>query len=444
MVEIGEKERAPGGFPVELARAAFAGIRPAFDTLRAATNLHLVVHPGGHVFQGDVFREGLPRVLGTPGTGRPPRPDAGAESTWLREATVRLLKGSRVTASDGSVFYTPDGHGHYRALWTRDFAYMVEYAGDLLPPHEVRVCLDRLIAGIRADGAAPDRVRPDGVPVYVAGPDDRPLGKPNLDNAQFLVIAASCLLEGLGPEAAQPLFEQWRGALDRAMEYIPRADSGLVWNDPADPHSPYGFTDTVGKNGELFYESLLYWQASRKLAALHKRFGAPDRAADLLRRARAIEASLHVLWDPEAGAFLAATGDCRQIDVWGNAYAIWLDFPLGKRRGPVLDFLSESHGKFIWRGQVRHLPKPEHWQRLLTPVEPERYQNGAYWAAASGWMMYALAQKDRALARTMWTDLISDFKAGGICECINEGYRQLPDYVVSGANPLGAARRLRY
>jgi hypothetical protein len=93
---------------------------------------------------------------------------------------------------------------------------------------------------------------------------------------------------------------------------------------------------------------------------------------------------------------------------------------------------------------VRHLLKGEYWQRLLAPVPPERYQNGAYWATASGWVMWALAKKDPKLTRRMWDDLIADFRSGEICECVNEGYRRLPSYVVSATNPLAAARRLKY
>lgn len=86
----------------------------------------------------------------------------------------------------------------------------------------------------------------------------------------------------------------------------------------------------------------------------------------------------------------------------------------------------------------------EHWQRLLAPIPSERYQNGDYWATASGWMLFALSRTDSRLAHKMWGDLIADFQAGGVCECVNEGYRQLPSYVVSTANPLAAARRLKY
>lgn len=367
-----------------------------------------------------------------------------SDIAWLEAQSRWLLAGCCVQANDGTWLYTPDGKGNYRALWTRDFAYLVENAGDLMPRAEVEAGLRYLIKGIRADGAAPDRVQPDGLAVYVGGPVERPLGEPNLDNPQFLVIAADEHLKRLPRKQAEALFREWATSLDKTMDWVPRTGSGLVWNDPAKPHSPYGFTDTIGKTGELFFESLLYWTASQRMAEWHRRTGNRDQARHYGQRARLIEKNLATLWNEKAGAFFAATMDCRQLDIWGNAYAIWLDFPLAKRRKSVLNFLHDNHDHYVWRGQVRHLLKGEYWQRLLAPVPPERYQNGAYWATASGWVMWALAKKDPKLTRRMWDDLIADFRSGEICECVNEGYRRLPSYVVSATNPLAAARRLKY
>jgi hypothetical protein len=332
--------------------------------------------------------------------------------------------------------------GNYRALWTRDFAYMVENAGDLIPLEHIESGIRYLMRGIRADGAAPDRVRPDGVAIYTAGPDTAPIGRPNIDNAQFLAILTDECLRRVPPARAESLFQEWSGPLDRALDYIPRSAAGLVYNDPADPHSPYGFTDTVGKTGELFFESLLDWTASHRMAAWHRRHGIPNRAEDYARRTDQIVAALGRLWDDKQGVFLAATTDCRQIDIWGNACALYLNLPLGAKRKSILDFLSSRADRFVWRGQVRHLPADEHWERLLIPIEPGRYQNGAYWATASGWMMFALAQQDPEFGRRMWRELLADFQTQGVCECINRDYRQLPSYVVSATNPLAAAQRL--
>jgi hypothetical protein len=268
------------------------------------------------------------------------------------------------------------------------------------------------------------------------------LGEPNLDNPQFLVIAADEHLRRLEKRRQETLFRQWASQLDLGMDYLPRSEAGLIQNDPQRPHSPYGFTDTVGKTGELFLESVLYWTACKRMSFWHKEIGQRAKAKDYRQRAVAIEKAIGVLWDDATGMFLAATVDCRQVDIWGNAYALYVGFPLGPKRARVQQFLAANYDRFVWRGQVRHLLNGEYWQRLLTPVERERYQNGAYWATASGWVMLALAERDPQRAHRMFADLVSDLQTEGICECVNEGYRQLESYVVSAANPLAAARRL--
>jgi hypothetical protein len=454
VLEIGQRERAPGGFPADIAQKAAAEIAEAYRVFGAEEHAQLVIHPAGHVFDGTRFGEVARAVLDPAAlpakvneaelaVTQPSKPQS-TNLVFLETTTRTLLEGSQVRTANDLVIYTPDGKGNYRALWTRDFAYMVENAGDLIPQSHIETCLRLLIKGVRADGAAPDRVRPDGVPVYTAGGEDHPLGEPNIDNAQFLVLAVDAFLKRAPSTARFKLFREWSDSLDRAMDYIPRDESGLVFNDPKKPHSPYGFTDTVGKTGKLFFESLLYWTASQRLAYWHDRYGGAQKALEYHRRAGLIVTNSTQLWDSTTNAFLAATIDCRQIDIWGNAYAIWLDFPLGDNRASVLEFLARNRERFVWRGQVRHLLSGEHWQRLLVPVEPERYQNGAYWATASGWMMWALAQKDPALAAAMWQELIADFREFGVFECVNHGYRQLNSYVVSAANPLAAAQRLGF
>jgi hypothetical protein len=361
---------------------------------------------------------------------------------FLANASRWLIQGSRILAEDGTVLYTPDGKGNYRALWTRDFAYMVENAGDLIPAEEIEACIEFTLKGQRPDGTIPDRVQPDGTAVYAAGPTGAPVGEPNLDNAAFLVISADNFLATQAEERRQSLARKWVEKFTKGMETIPISENGLVYNDPVKPHSPYGFTDTVGKTGELLFESLLYWTACLRVGQMQALAGVPYEAQEYQQRAARVEENLGVrLWDESVGAFLAATVDCRQIDIWGNAFAIWLNFPLGERKDRVLDFLAANREGYLWQGQVRHLLQGEHWQRLLIPVEVETYQNGAFWATASGWVAWALAQRNPAFARDIYNDLIGDFKSRGIYECVNEGYAKLETYVNSATNPLGAARR---
>jgi Mannosylglycerate hydrolase MGH1-like glycoside hydrolase domain len=372
-------------------------------------------------------------------------PDAGLKEdiAFLESSAADLLRRCVMKASDGTPLYTPDGKPHYAALWTRDFASMVEYAGDLMPAADIERCIDYLVRGMRDDGAVPDRVQVDGLAVYAAGSPENPLGQPNLDNPPFLVLAAAACLDLAPAERRPALYRKWAPALAKGLSWVPLAPSGLVWNDPAKPHSPYGFTDTVGKTGELFMESVLYWRAARILAGWAKTTGDAGGAEAWTNRARAVEGGVASLWDEATGMFFAASLDCRQTDIWGCAYALYYDFPLGGRGDRVLSWLAANVDRYVWHGQIRHLPAGEYWQRQLMPVEKERYQNGAYWATASGWVMAALERRVPALARRLFRDLIADFRAGGICECVNsDGTRQLPTYVNSATNPLGAARRL--
>ena len=121
---------------------------------------------------------------------------------------------------------------------------------------------------------------------------------------------------------------------------------------------------------------------------------------------------------------------------------VYIAFPLGDKKDRIIDWLVGNYDRYVWKGQVRHLPKGSYWDRQLMPVSTERYQNEAYWATPSGWVMWALNGRDPGLAKKMFFNLIDDFRASGICECINVGYRQLDSYVNSATNSCAEARRI--
>jgi hypothetical protein len=62
--ELGEQERAPGGFPVSVGQQAMKEVRQAYATLDALGNVTLTIHPGAHVFCGAEFWPKLTSVLG--------------------------------------------------------------------------------------------------------------------------------------------------------------------------------------------------------------------------------------------------------------------------------------------------------------------------------------------------------------------------------------------
>ncbi len=362
-----------------------------------------------------------------------------ADLAWLDGECRRLLAGCRRTALDGTALFTPDGSGHYGALWTRDFAYMVEGAGDLLSLGEIEAAIRYLLRCQKPDGTVPDRVQIDGRPVYSAGPAAAPLGAPPTDNSQFLVklVWSHWKLAGEASLAREALPQ-----LLRAMDAVPRRQ-GLVWIDPKVPRSPYGFTDSVGKSGMELFSSLLYWEASRDLAEMCGSFNLPNCRKDFAERAGRIERALSQLWSGKEDALLAATVACRQVDVWGNAYAIYIGFPLGGRRARVLNFLEKNLNSYAWCGQIRHLLRGQYWSRLLVRVKPDTYQNGGHWGTASGWVAYALSLRRPDLASRLYWELLDDYRRGGPCEWISPGTRRLSTYVVSAANPRAALRKLR-
>jgi len=132
--------------------------------------------------------------------------------------------------------------------------------------------------------------------------------------------------------------------------------------------------------------------------------------------------------------FFAADRDCKQIDIWGSALAVDLEVVSPIQRDKIIHYLASHASNIFKRGQVRHLPAPESWSRLLTPIRPGTYQNGAYWATPHAWVLPALARRQPALAAKLLNETIADFRANGINECINDAYKNVPNYVVSATN----------
>lgn len=356
----------------------------------------------------------------------------------LTEHAAKLIEACKKTAYDGTVLFTPDGVGNYDALWTRDFGYMAQYCGDLMDPEEMRGCIEYVIRGARADGWMPDRVEAGGDAVYAAGAKGTPVGRANLDNTVFLVFAVDAYFKRISAEKAAQHFSLWSAALDQGLDILPLSEEGLIRNDPTDPHSPYGFTDTVCKTGRLFKESVLFWKACAIMEVLHASNGSSHRAADYRLKAARVENAIDLLFDPDTGTFIAADGDCRQTDVWGMLYALDEGFPFPAAiREKVERWLMENREHYLYRGQVCQLPDGGAWEKLLIEVPHGEYQNGAYWGTASGWALRFFRNHDPAYFEKMLDALLADYETEGICECINEGYRKLPQFVVSATNARG-------
>jgi hypothetical protein len=375
--------------------------------------------------------------------------------SWARAKCEEVVRTCRVTAVDGTALFTPDGVGHYGAMWTRDFAYLVEHGGEFLEQAEVRAAIEVLLAGQRADGAIPDRVNAHLVPIYFPGAvkgainagealtmlqENHPLALrgpmgigPALDNPMFMVSLVYHYHRLFSDDA---FVQAVLPALRHGLDWVPR-NRGLVFNDPQRPSCTYGFQDNMAKGGHDLFCSLLYVVACRQMAELE-----PSEQKHWQARGSAAEESLWLLWDDDRGAYLAADEICRQVDVWGNAFAVAHTIGDHARRERVARYLADHYDSLVYAGQVRHLPAPEHWERMFKPIGEGTYQNGGYWGTASGWLIEALGTVDPSLSARTLEDLLTDYRKNGVLEWISPHGEKGPDlYVATIVNVWSLVKR---
>ena len=359
-----------------------------------------------------------------------------AQYQWLTEKARLVMEQTRAQMADSNAtwIYSPGGYG--KRCWPRDCYYIIHGAPQFVPPGEIRDIVRLLLHWQLPNGMVPKNFSGVGGDYVCWGPP------PEADSAQFAVQLADEYYQRSGDKK---FVAATLKPLQRAMDSMPRNPEGLSWIDPAAPHTAYGFTDQVYKTGAELFSSLLYWEASRKLADMATAVGEKEIAQAMTQRAELIEKNLPpALWDEKAGMYLAVTQDCRQIDIWGSAYAVYIGFPDAKKNERICRYLVGHYKEVVYAGQVRHLPGGEYWQKTSQPIPKDEYQNGAYWGTATGWVAYAIAQVDPTLASNMFGDMIDHYRAHDAYECINDkGYVKGPGYGASVGNPLAAIRRLR-
>ncbi len=356
---------------------------------------------------------------------------------WMKEATLNQLKGCRVKGAGGTWIHTPDGVGNYKSLWTRDFYYMVEYAGDLMDPDEIKASIHYLLNGQREDGCIPDRVNTAGQPVYSPGPPGKPMADNALDNGPFMAMLACSYVNQYQDQA---LFRRVEIQLGRGLDHTTVKESGLVYNNPKNPQCVYGFTDIVKKTGNLLFSSLLYYKANLEMYQLCIKYECGNPAIYKTRYER-VRQSINKLWNEDKGMFWAADIDCKQIDIWGSAYAVEVGITSEKQTKRITTYLVEHYDETVMKGQIRHLTRTEGaWNNLFKPCEVGTYQNGAYWATPLAWMIPVYARSNPSLAKEMLEKAITDFQKNGINECINDGYVKVPNFVVSATNVYSLTR----
>ena len=357
---------------------------------------------------------------------------------WIKANTKKQLEGCRVEGAGGTMIHTPDGVGNYKALWTRDSYYMVEYAGDLMDPEEIKGSIYYLINGQREDGCIPDRVNAAGLPVYSPGPPNKPMADHAVDNGSFMAMMVCSYVNQTGDVE---LFKELEPKLLKGLEHIRVKENGLVYNDPRNPQCVYGFTDIVKKTGYLLFSSLLFFKANLEMYELCKKYDTGN-ASKYRRRYEYVRQSIYKLYDEESGMFWAADKDCKQIDIWGSAYAVDIGITSDEQTERIATYLVEHYDETVMRGQIRHLTKSEGvWNNLFKPRKEGEYQNGAYWATPLAWLLPIYDKVKPGLSKKTLEDVIEDFQENGINECINsDGYVKVPNFVVSATNVYALTR----
>lgn len=359
--------------------------------------------------------------------------------TWLQGEAHRLVRAGKRTMKDGTAAFPPQVGLGYEAFWLRDFAYTLEGAVDSYSNKELLDASRLFIKSCNADGAGVDCVGFDGRPIYKPGfgtMGDNPVG----DGSQFTVAVvwhtyrktrdAAFLKEVIDP-------------LMKSMKAVPRnPQTKLVHIRPEGyDRCPYGFTDCVREAGDVLFCSLLVVEASHRLAELLNAAGRADEATVWNTDADAVAKSVRdVFWDPQTGLFRAATVRCREHDIWGSAFAVYLGVANEEQSMAVARYFRDHYAEIVQHGQIRHLPGGVYWESCS--AARDTYQNGGYWATPAGWFVYALDRVDPALADWTVIDLVADFQAGGACEWILGDKRQLPGYLASASLPLAGIRAM--
>ncbi len=359
--------------------------------------------------------------------------------SWLQGEAHRIVRASRRTMSDGTAAFPPQVGLGYEAFWLRDYAYTLEGSVDSYSDKELTDACRLFIRSMGPDGAGVDCVKFDGTPIYKPGFGS--MGEnPVADGSQFTVAVAWHTYRKA--KDAQ-LLQECLDPLIKTMNAVPRNPAtGLVHITPGElwDRCPYGFTDTVHKQGDELFCSLLYVEASRRLADLLTSAGRTDDVEKWQAESERVAESVRkVFWDPQAGLFRAATVCCREPDIWGSAFAVYLGVSDREQSMAIATYFQKNYAGIVQNGQIRHLPAGVYWEKA---GPRDTYQNGAYWATPTGWFVYTLDLVDPSLADQTVLDLVKDFQAGEACEWVFNDKRQLPNYLASASLPLAGIRAM--
>lgn len=223
----------------------------------------------------------------------------------------------------------------------------------------------------------------------------------------------------------------------QAFDSVAAQANGLVVCEaPAGKgRADWGFSDRVRKSGFCLMPSLLRYRAARRLSELYRASGDSatairyDSEADKIRTAivQVFYLSLVKVEGRETGCLLSATEQGRKDDIWGEAFAVWLNvLPAAQSQAVALHLRALYRtGGLVADGQIRSLPPDGDLGRFWEQSDdaPGTGENGAFWGLPVGWFVAALSRVDRAAGAQVLSDYVNSLQtrrdAGAPWECVN-------------------------
>jgi hypothetical protein len=358
---------------------------------------------------------------------------------FLQKCALNVLEkckvNKRIKANGKEIefsLHVPGGDMKYGSFWVRDAIMMAE--SGLIPTEEIKGWLI-LIASSGQNGpkavdlennlvippwAVADHINFDGHGVFFPGTYDSGPNQgngtygiyPPHDDAYYFIEAASLYcsaskdmsflsekIEGV------PLIEH----MERAFESYNIDELTQLCVSEYPGHTvDWGFCDGIIKSGCLLFPSLLRYRAACRLKEIFS-LNDPVKSEKYSRICTLLKENIVKTFYDESGWFLSSTGLCCQKDVWGTAFAVWLDIqdePLKQKSAAVL-LKSYKNNTAVSNGYVRQIvegddaSKNSAWEKTISEMAYNTYQNGGYWATPTGWYVYALSLVDKSAAFEM-------------------------------------------
>lgn len=341
-----------------------------------------------------------------------------------------ILEGCRTTAFDGKTpVYAPDSKGFYKGVYWRDFCYLIEGFGEVLPLQDIEATIRYLLDPFSLKTKVFPKARTaDGTVEY-----NWQYPYPTWYSADNPMFAVKVLHEYSKRGGNKNMFGKYCSRIEKGMESVCLSKSSLV-EDLVGPYV-YGYYDTVCLTGEECFASVLYIDAAKKFAELYQRAGDISNAKRWRKSAREMQLNLPRLWIEGEHMFLSDTVTNRQIDVWGSAYAVYSGAVEEDTAKKISGWFIENFDRCVRWGHVRHLPSPEYWKKMgHDALSHGQYQNGGYWSVPTPWVVYTIGLTDDDRANRMREVLAASLLEFDFPECINEdGSCKLPGYTASAA-----------